>query len=171
MAKAAYWALCAYLVLKLIQYFIVPRSGFGDIPTGLRQALLRGEPVLLIVACAVSVPPALWTTRHHQRGYEGELARSVDCYGKLRAVSHLTAVETGFNAIRVFRATRHAKWSAATAAHSLELAPAFVDSSLAGKTSFYRERYSSLSKRGDLEALADEADAIERCMSGPLLRV
>src|SRR5688500_14589781 len=83
MVKALQWLLCFYLMLKLIQYFLVARSGFGNVEPGFREKLLRGEPILFIVACAISVPPALWSTWYFQRSYERDFARSVDCYGRL----------------------------------------------------------------------------------------
>jgi len=164
MVKAIAWSLCAYLVLKLIQYFLVARPGYGTDEPGFREKLLRGEPILLIVACAISVPSALWSTWYFQRGYERAFARSVDCYGRLGALVNLTSVETRFDALLVHRTTRLAKWSASGAAQSLKLTPAFVAKTLADKRSFYTARFSGLSRRGDREKIADEATAIERCI-------
>ena len=165
MVKAIEWLLCAYLVLKLIQYFLAARPGYGTDEPAFREKLLRGEPILFIVACAISVPTALWSTWYFQRGYERAFARSVDCYGRLSGVVNLASVETRFDALRIYRSAKLAKSSASRAAQSLELTPAFVDKTLADKKSFYTARFSGLSRRGDREKVADEAAAIERCIN------
>ena len=109
MVKALQWLLCFYLMLKLIQYFLVARPGFGNVEPSFREKLLRGEPVLFIVACAISVPTALWSSWYFQRNYQRGLEHSADCYGKLGAVSHLRDVETEFDALQVFQSARTAR--------------------------------------------------------------
>ena len=109
MVKALQWLLCFYLMLKLIQYFLVARAGFGNVEPSFREKLLRGEPVLFIVACAISVPTALWSSSYFQRNYQRGLEHSADCYGKLGAVSHLRDVETEFDALQVFQSARTAR--------------------------------------------------------------
>ena len=43
MLKAALWFLCPYLVLKALQYFVVPSPGFGKAEPSTRERLLRGR--------------------------------------------------------------------------------------------------------------------------------
>jgi hypothetical protein len=165
MVKAVEWLLCAYLMLKLIQYFFVARPGFGtDDEPGVREKLLRGEPLVFIVAFAISVPPALWSSWYFQREYSRGFARSTDCYGRLSALVHLARVETRFDALQVYKTTKRANSSASLAAQWLELSPAFLEKALADKKSYYATRYASLSRQADRHAIGPEAGAIEGCL-------
>ena len=116
--KALQWLLCTYLVLKFLQYFFVGRSGFRATEPSFRDKLVRGEPLLFIVACAISVPTALWTSWYFQRGYEGGLARAADCYGKLSALNELDDVAHEFDALRVYRQVKAAAGATAMAART-----------------------------------------------------
>lgn len=169
MVKAVQWLLCTYLALKLLQYFFVARPGFGIVEPGFREKLLRGEPVLFIVACAISIPTALWSSWYFQRGYERGLEHSADCYGRLSALRHLRDVESEFDALRVFRSVRAARQAVSLAAQSLGLAPADANRLMADKSSFYTRRYSTLTRQGDRREVRAEAAAIERCLSEPLI--
>ena len=164
MGKAVQWLLCTYLVLKLIQYFLAARPGFGTDEPTFREKLLRGEPILFIVACAISVPTALWSTWYFQRGYQRGLEHSADCYGQLRAVSHLRDVETEFDALDVFRTARVARREASLAARSLELTPADANRLMADKLHFYAGRYSTVTRQRDRREIRAQAGAIERCL-------
>lgn len=169
MAKAAQWLLCTYLVLKFLQFFFVGRPGFGTVAPGFREKLLRGEPLLFVVACALAVPAALGSTWYFQRGYGRGLERSADCYGKLGALRYLGDVEYEFDALWVFRQIQAARGAVSHAARSLELAPDEADKLMAEKLDFYTERYSTLSRQGDREEIRAQAAAIRRCMSEPLI--
>ena len=169
MVKAVQWLFCTYLVLKLLQYFFVARSGFGTVEPGFRKRLLRGEPVLFAVACAISIPAALGSSWYFQRGYQRGLEHSADCYGKLSALRHLRDVETEFDALRVFRSVQAARQAVSLAAQSLELAPDEAKRLMADKSSFYTRRYATLTRQGDGRELRAQAAAIERCMSEPLI--
>ena len=165
MVKAIAWLLCAYLVLKLIQYFFVARPGFGtDDDPGVREKLLRGEPLVFLVAFAISVPPALWSSWYFQREYSRGFARSIDCYGRLSAVVNLARVETRFDALQVYNTTKRAKASASLAAQWLELSPASLEKALADKKRFYAARYASLSRQADRAEIGPEASDIEGCL-------
>jgi hypothetical protein len=167
MVKAAQWLFCTYLVLKLIQYFFVARPGFGTAEPGFREKLVRGEPILFVVACAISIPAALWSSWYFQRGFERGLAHSADCYGKLGALRHLPEVESEFDALRVFRSVRAARQMVFLAAESLELTPAEADRLMADKLRFYSGRYSGLTRQGDRREMRRQAAAIERCVRDP----
>ena len=167
MLKALQWLLCFYLMLKLIQYFLVARPGFGNDEPSFREKLLRGEPILFIVACAISVPPALWSSWYFPRSYQRDLERSADCYGKLGALRRLRDVETEFDALQVFRSVRTARQIVSHSAQSLELAPEDANRLMADKLRFYTRRYSTLTRQRDRQKLRAQAAAIERCMSNP----
>ena len=167
--KALQWLLCTYLVLKFLQYFFVGRSGFRATEPSFRDKLVRGEPLLFIVACAISVPTALWTSWYFQRGYEGGLARAADCYGKLSALNELDDVAHEFDALRVYRQVKAAAGATAMVARELERAPGYADEVLAAKKSFYTQRYSGLSRRGDRGEIQAEAGAVKSCMTEPLI--
>ena len=167
MVKAVQWLLCFYLMLKLIQYFLVARPGFGNVEPSFREKLLRGEPIVFMVACAISVPPALWSGWYFPRMHQRDLERSADCYGKLGAVRHLRDVETRFDALQVFRAVRTAEHAVSHAAQSLELAPEDANRLMADKLRFYTQRYSTLTRQGDRREIRAQAAAIERCVSEP----
>ena len=167
MVKALQWLLCFYLMLKLIQYFLVARPGFGNVEPSFREKLLRGEPVLFIVACAISVPTALWSSWYFQRNYQRGLEHSADCYGKLSALRHLRDVETEFDALQVFQSARTARQAVSVAAQSLELAPDDANRLMADKLRFYTRRYSTLTRQGDRQDMRAQAAAIERCVSEP----
>lgn len=169
MLMAALWFLCAYLVLKLLQYFFVPRAGFGGAEQSSREVLLRGEPIVFIVACALSVPAALWSTRDLEEGYARDLEHSADCYGRLRALTNLGEIETTFDAMKVLETIQFREWLVSSAAQSLELAPAAADKLMADKVDFYTRRYSALSRQGDHREIRAQAAAIERCMRDPML--
>jgi hypothetical protein len=169
MAKAVQWLLYTYLTLKFLQYFFVGRPGFDKAEPGFRERLLRGEPLLFIVACALSVPAALWTSWSFQRGYERGFEHSADCYGKLSALHNLRGVANEFDALRILRQVRAARQATSLAARALEMTPGHADKVLADKARSYAQRYSSLSRRGDHQEMRVEAGAIERCMSEPLI--
>ncbi len=169
MAKVALWLLCTYLVFKLIQYFFVARPGFETAEPSFGQKLLRGEPMVFLAACAISIPAALGTTWYLQRGYERGLARAADCYGRVGALSHLADAEKQFYGLRTYQAVEAARHAASLAAQQIEMAPAEVDKLLADRSSFYTERYSSLSRQGDHQAITAHAAAVERCMNEPLI--
>jgi hypothetical protein len=165
--KAAQWLFCFYLMLKLIQYFFVAQPGFRNVELSFRDKLLRGEPVLFIVACAISIPIALWSGWYFPRGYQRGLEHSADCYGKLGALIHLRDVETEFDALQVFRSVRTAKQSVSLAAQSLELTPDDSSKLMADKLRFYTRRYSTLTRQGDRQEIRAQAAMIERCMTEP----
>ena len=167
MVKAVQWLLCFYLMLKLIQYFFVAQPGFRSVEPSFRDKLLRGEPILFIVACAISVPIALWSSWYFPRGYQRDLEHSADCYGKLGALIHLRDVETEFDALQVFRSVRTARQSVWLAAEALELAPEDANRLMADKLRSYTRRYSTLTRQRDRQKLRAQAAAIERCMSNP----
>ena len=167
MVKALQWLLCFYLMLKIIQYFLVARPGFGNIEPSVREKLLRGEPTVFIVACAISVPIALWSSWYFHRGYERGLELSADCYGKLGALRHLRDVETQFDALQVFRSVRTARGSVSLAAQALDLAPGDANRLMAAQLRFYTRRYATLTRQGDRRKIRAQAAAIERCMSNP----
>ena len=169
MVKAVQWLLCTYLALKLVQYFLVARPGFGNDEPRFRDKLLRGEPVVFLVACALAVPAALWSTWHFERGYQRGLERSADCYGRLRALRTLASLENEFDALRVFRSTRLARHSVSLAANSLGLTPVDADKLRADRLDFYTRRYAALSPHGDRPQMRAEAAAIESCMSAPMI--
>jgi hypothetical protein len=169
MAKAAQWLLCAYLVLKFLQYFFVGRPGFGDTEPSFREKLLRGEPMLFIVACAIAVPTALGSSWYFQRGYGRGMQHSADCYGKVAALRNLGDVEAEFDGLKVYRFVQLARGAVSTAAESLELTPDDAHKLMADKLSFYTERYSTLSRQGNRQQIRAQAAAIERCMSEPLI--
>lgn len=170
MLKAALWFLCVYLVLKLLQYFFVPAPGFGKAELSSRQKLLRGEPIVFLVACALSVPAALWSTSDVEEGYARRLAWSADCYGKLRALTHLGEIETTFDAMEVLKTIQYQERSASWAARSLELAPAAASRLMADKLEFYTRRYTTLSREGDHREIRAQAAAIERCIRAQFIR-
>jgi hypothetical protein len=165
MVKALQWLLCFYLVLKFIQYFFVARPGFRNVEPSFRETLLRGEPTVFIVACAISVPPALWSSWYFPRGYQRGLEHSADCYGRLGALIHLRDVETQFDALQVFRSVRAARLSVSHFALSLELAPEDANRLMADKLRFYTRRYSTLTQQGDRREIRAQAAEIERCLS------
>ena len=165
MVKALQWLLCFYLMLKLIQYFFVAQPGFRNVEPSYREKLLRGEPIVFMVACAISVPPALWSSWYIPRGYQRGLERSADCYGKLGALIHLRDVETEFDALQVFRTVRTARQIVSDSAQSLELAPEDANRLMADKLRFYTRRYSNLTQQGDRQEIRAQAAAIERCLS------
>jgi len=165
MVKALQWLLCFYLMLKLIQYFFVARPGFRDVEPSFREKLLRGEPAVFLVACAISVPLALWSSWYIPRGYQRGLERSADCYGKLGALRHLRDVETEFDALQVFRSVRTARQVVSHSAQSLELAPEDANRLMADKLRFYTRRYSTLTRQGDRQAIRAQGAGIERCIS------
>jgi hypothetical protein len=169
MVKAAYWSLCTYLVFKLIQYFFVARPGFQKDEPSVRQKLLRGEPIVFIVACVVTVPAVLGSIWYLQRGYERGLQHSADCYGKMGALPHLRAVEAQFDALQLFRSVRDARHAVLLAAQSLELAPDDADRLLAERLGFHTRRYSTVRRQDDRQAMRAVAIAIERCLSVPLI--
>lgn len=170
MLKAALWFLCTYLVLKLLQYFFVPAPGFGNAAPSFREKLLRGEPLLLIIACALSVPAALWSTSDVEGGYTRSLEWSVDCYGKLRALTSLGEIETTFDALEVLKTIQFQERSVSRAARSLKLAPAEASKLMADRLDFYTRRYTTLSRRGDHREIRAQADAIERCIRAQFIR-
>jgi hypothetical protein len=170
MLRAVLWFLCAYLVLKLLQYFFVPRAGFGKAEQSSREKLLRGEPLLLIVACVMSVPAALWSTWGLENGYARDLERSADCYGRLRALTHLGKIETSFDALRVLKTIQFQERSVSRAARSLELAPAEASKLMADRLDFYTRRYTALSRQGDRREIRAQAAEIERCIHGQFVR-
>jgi hypothetical protein len=167
MVKALQWLLCFYLMLKLIQYFLVARPGFGSDEPSLREKLVRGEPIVFIVACAISVPLALWSSWYFQRGYERGLEHSADCYGQLGALRHLRDIESEFDALQVFRSVRSARGAASLASQALDLAPGDADRLMAAKLRLYTQRYAAVTRHGDREAMRVQAAAIERCMRNP----
>ena len=164
MVRALEWLLCFYLMLKLIQYFFVAQPGFRNVELSFRDKLLRGEPVLFIVACAISIPIALWSSWYFPRGYQRGLEHSADCYGKLGALIHLRDVETEFDALQVFRSVRTARQIVSHSAQSLELAPEDANRLMADKLRFYTRRYSTLTRQGDRQEIRAQAAAIERCL-------
>ena len=170
MLKAALWFLCAYAVLKLLQVFFVPAPGFGKAEPSFRQRLLRGEPIVFLVACALSVPAALWSTSDVENGYARRLEWSVDCYGRLRALTSLGEVETTFDALEVLKTIQFQERSASWAARSLELAPAEASKLMAERLDFYTRRYAALSRQGDRREIRAQAAAIERCIRAQFLR-
>ena len=169
MLRAALWFLCAYLVLKVLQYFFVPRPGFGGAEQTSRDVLLRGEPIVFIIACALSVPAALWSTWDVENGYARNLEHSADCYGKLRALTHLGDIETTFDALEVLKTIQFEEWSVSRAAQSLGLAPAEASKLMADRLDFYTRRYTTLSRQGDPREIRVQAAAIERCMHDAML--
>jgi len=169
MAKAVQWLLCTYLALKFVQFFFVARPGFGRPEPGFGQKLLRGEPVVFLVACVSSVPAAIWSTQYFQNGFERGLERSVDCYGRASAVEHLGAAARRFDSLRVFKFSKLAKRSALNAAQALTPARADAEKLMADRLSFYTQRYSTLRRRGDERGIRAQTTAIRRCMSEPLI--
>ena len=164
MVRALEWLLCFYLMLKLIQYFLVAQPGFRNVELSFREKLLRGEPIVFIVACAISVPPALWSGWYLPRSYHRGLEHSADCYGRLGAVRHLRDVETEFDALQVFHSVRMARGAVSLAAEALELAPEDANRLMADKLRFYTRRYSTLTRQGDRQEIRAQAAAIERCL-------
>jgi len=162
--RALEWLLCFYLMLKLIQYFFVAPPGFRNVELSFREKLLRGEPILFIVACAISVPTALWSGWYFPRMHQRDFERSADCYGRLSAVRHLRDVETQFDALQVFRSVRTARHAVSHSAESLELAPEDANRLMAAKLRFYTRRYSTLTRQGDRQEIRAQAAAIERCL-------
>jgi len=162
--KAAQWLFCFYLMLKLIQYFVVAQPGFRNVEPSFREKLLRGEPIVFIVACAISVPIALWSSWYIPRAYQRSLEHSADCYGKLGALIHLRDVETEFDALQVFRSVRTARQIVSHSAQSLELAPEDANRLMADKLRLYRQRYSTLTRQGDRREIRAHAAAIKRCL-------
>jgi len=169
MVKVAQWLICTYLVLKFVQFFFVRTSGFRAAEASFRERILRGEPIVFIVACAISVPPALWSNWYFQRGFEGGLQHSTDCYGRLSALDNLGNTEMKFDPFRVARSIQVARQSVSLAARSLKPPPDDADKLMAEKSSFYTRRYATLSRQGDRREMRAEAAAIERCMSEPMI--
>jgi hypothetical protein len=165
--KALEWLLCFYLMLKLIQYFFVAQPGFRNVELSFPEKLLRGEPIVFKVACAISVPPALWSSWYFPRIYQRGLEVSAVCYGKLGALIHLRNVETEFDALQVFQSVRTARQVVSLSAQSLELAPEDANRLMADKLRVYSRRYSTLTRQGDRLEMRAQAAAIERCISEP----
>lgn len=171
MVKAAYWLLCAYLVLKLIQYFFGGRPGFRNVELGFREKLLRGEPFLFAIAFAISVPAALWSSWFLQRGYARAFEHATECYGKLRALDQLAEVGKRADAYQVYNAIMGAQGAAFLAAQSLKLKPAAVNQALTDKMSFYARYYGSLSGERDNWKIRTQANAAERCLNDPAIEL
>ncbi len=123
-----------------------------------------------VVACALSVPAVLWSTRHFEDGYARALEHSADCYGKLRALTHLGQIETTFDALEVLKTIQFEEWSVSRAAESLELPPAEASKLMADRLDFYTRRYTTLSQQGDQREIRVQAAAIERCMHEQFIR-
>ena len=164
MVRALEWLLCFYLMLKLIQYFVVAQPGFRNVEPSFREKLLRGEPILFIVAFTISVPIALWSSWYIPRAYQRSLEHSADCYGKLGALRRLRDVETEFDALQVLRSVRTARQIVSRSAQSLELAPEDANRLMADKLRFYTRRYSTLTQQGDRQEIRAQSAAIERCL-------
>lgn len=171
MVKAAIWLLCAYLTLKLIQYFFGGRPGFDNVSLGFREKLVRGEPILFAVAFALSVPAALWSSWFLHRGYARAYEHATDCYGRLRALDALADVGKRVDAYQVYKAAVGAQGAAFLAARSLALTPAVVDEALTGKTGFYGRRYAGLSRQGDPREIRAQTGAVERCLNEPAIEL
>lgn len=169
MLKAAYWSLCTYLVLKLVQYFFVARPGFQKAEPSVRQKLIRGEPIVFIVACALAVSVVLGSRTYVQRGYERVLQHSADCYGRMSALPHLRDVEAQLDALQLFRSVRAARHAVLVAAQSLQLPASHADRLMAAKLRFYTRRYSTVARQVDRQTMRAEAAAIDRCLSVPLI--
>ena len=167
MLKALQWLLCFYLMLKLIQYFLVARPGFGNDEPSFREKLLRGEPIVFLVASAISVPIALWSSWYFQRGYQHGLEHSADCYGRLSALRYLPAVEAEFDALQVFRSGRMARGAVSLAAEAIDIAPQNADRLMTDKSRYYARRYYTLTRRGDRREMRAQAAAIARCVNEP----
>ena len=164
MLKAAQWLLCTYVVLKLLQYFFVGRPGFGLAEPGFRQKLLRGEPLLFVVAFALAVPAALWSSWYFQRVNERVMHSAADCYGRLGAMLSLTDVESGFPPLRVHRSFQMTEQAVRRAAGTVELTLDEADGLMAEKLGFYTRRYATLSPQGQRQEIRAQAGAIERCL-------
>lgn len=171
MVKAAYWLLCTYAALKLIQIVFGGRPGSGDVKPGLRDTLLRGEPILFAAAFAISVPAALGSSWLLHRGYARAFAHSTDCYGRLRALDALGDVGKSVDAFRAYDVIIGSQKAASLAAQSLGLEPGFVNKTLTDKMGFYADRYSSLSPQADRGKVRDQIGAAERCLNEPLIEV
>ena len=165
MVKAVTWLLCTYLALKLVQFIFGGRPDFREIEPGVREKLLRGEPILFAIAFVLTVPLALWSSWSFHRGYSRGFQVSTDCYGKLRALNELPGVGRKFDYWSIYQAAGGAEQVAAIAGEELDLEPAFVSKTLADKMRFYSGRYALLARQGDRRKIRDEVAAIERCFA------
>ena len=163
MAKAITWLLCTYVALKLIQYVFGGRAGLRDIEPSFREKLLRGEPILFAIAFGLSVPTAIWSSWSSHRSYAFGLGRSVDCYGKLRALYHLPEIDRKFGSFAVMEMADSKQQIAFEAAKGLRLDPRRITAMLAQKQHYYTNRYSALARRGASQDVQAEAVAVERC--------
>jgi len=163
MVKAITWLLCTYLVLKFVQFVFGGRSDFRDIEPSFRERLLRGEPILFAIAFALSVPTAIWSSWHLQRSYARGLERSIDCYGKLRALYHLPEIGRKYNSFAVLQIVDGREQVAFEAGKALRVGSGRISGMLAQKQRYYTSRYSVLARQGGPKDLRAEAVAVERC--------
>ena len=163
MVKAITWLLCTYLVLKLIQFAFGGRPGFREVEPSFREKLVRGEPILFAVAFALSVPTAIWSSRNLQRSYARGLERSVDCYGKLRALYHLREIDRKYNSFAVLQTVDGREQVAFEAGKVLRVDSGRIAGMLAQKQRYYTNLYSALARQGGRKDLRAEAVAVERC--------
>ena len=162
MVKCIIWLLCTYSTLKLVQL------AFGSPPVAgeersFREKILRGEPILFAIAFGLSVPTAIWSSWSSHRSYAFGLGRSVDCYGKLRAVYHLPEIGRKLQSYAVMEMIDSKQQIAFEAGGALRIDPRRITAMLAQKQHYYTNRYSALARRGASQDVQAEAVAVERC--------
>jgi hypothetical protein len=171
MLKCLTWLVCTYLTLKFVQLAFGSRPGAWVAESPLRQRLLRGEPTLLAIAFALSVPTALLSSWYLHRGHTRSLEHTTDCYGRLRALDQLPAIRRQFDAYKVFQVAESSAQAATIAGQALDLQPARIALMLAQKQRFYTGHYAVLARQNGQKAQANEATAITRCLQEPLLNL
>lgn len=87
--KALLWWFVVYFAIKLARLAFAPSAGYREAPPGLRERLRAGEPALVLVAFALTVPLAFVTDWYAHRKFTLVLERSLDCHGRLSALSAL----------------------------------------------------------------------------------
>ena len=163
MVKCIIWLLCTYLTLKLVQIAFGSPPVAGEGRGLVREKILRGEPILLVIAFALSVPTAIWSSWSWHCSYAFGLAWSVDCYGKLRALYHLPQMGKKFDSYAVMEMIDSKEQIAFEAGGGLRVDPRRITAMLAQKQRYYTDRYSALARGGARRDVQAEAVAVERC--------
>jgi len=81
----------------------------------------------------------------------------------------LPDIREKFDSYKVFQTIEGAGKVAGIAGQALEMPPASVPKALSDKMRAYTDRYAILSRQGDRHPIQDQAAAMQRCLTEPLI--
>lgn len=164
MKWAIFFLLVVYAALKIGRVVMTGTgSGYREADVGIWRKLKSGEPILLLIALLISMPPAMAATWYHHQKFDTVLRSSTNCYALISAYKQTPEIMRSNGEFAVYESAYGYRWSALDAAWQLGLKAGVTERKLDSTVDAVKFEYTRLTVPIREARLA----SVQRCLHPP----